>query len=76
MPGGLAAGAPTVSVAPTFIALVAGGVAEEINGETGSDSPMCNVIEPPLLPVNSTSGPFTILMTVPEGASTSNMAGK
>lgn len=74
-PGGLASRLPTVSVPPIRTNVLAGGVAVAIKGVPVLELPIVNVSVPPLLPVNTTGGPFTICISVPGFASTSNTAG-
>jgi hypothetical protein len=47
-----------------------------MKGDPVLEAPNCKTIDPPLLPVNSTLGPFKILTTVPGLASISKIAGE
>jgi hypothetical protein len=73
-PAGFAVPVPTVSVPPIFTEVYPGGDADVMNGTVGLDEPMCMVIDPPLLPVSVTSGPFIMEISVPGLATISKLA--
>ena len=69
-------GLPMVNVPPILIWVVEGAPTVAINKLPELEAPMRRVMEPPLLPVNETSGPFKIEIKVPGRAPTSNIAGE
>ncbi len=73
-PGGAVPAPPIVSVPPILICVRAGGAFVLLNGDAGYELPICKLIEPPLLPVSVASGPFSIEIIAPGGASISKMA--
>jgi hypothetical protein len=75
-PDGLASGLPTVSVPPIHTSVRPGDAIVVVKWEPVLAAPICNPIEPPLLPVSVTSGPFIIEITVPRLASISKRAGE